>query len=449
MVLKTSNECLICSTEEPDTEQLEALFYDLFRDPRIPIPADTRSREATSLIQDRVQEARNETRSGAYLAEFVDEVREDAILLGAVRLSEARQAEDEQLVAQREEQRRLEQQYTRRREVTHLRTSQALAREHEQLDSQLSREAALDRRREELFRRQKKQLEGAFDRAERQLNAALEERIHDMSQLYGPFNTQAERRADKMIDWDAMPQRVRVGIKMIRAVREKLPTGDYVCMCTIFDHLGGHPLPMSKMRQESMFAKKKVGGDEVQCEQTVPIRFPVDLTAVNARVEMKFDSDLHFVCPARDAIRPSMVFIFEIVLLAPGEDVVVGWGCFPLCDSFFNIVKGSFKMPLLRGPVDLSIDKHEVFMKRYMDDIDSWLVNMYITVQPEDRITATGVREHDTELQHSSRVLGYPTRRTKTPRTGRPGLESSSGTCLIIFPSLCMHGLFVRCVSLF
>jgi hypothetical protein len=221
------------------------------------------------------------------------------------------------------------------------------------------------------------------------------------------------------IDWDAMPQRTRVNISMLRAVRDKLPPGRYVMMCSLYDHLGGHPLPLSKMRTQSVFESKKTK-EVTQCEQTTPVQFPADPEAVNSTVEMHFDCDLHFVCPSKHAVRPSMVLLFEAVLLTQVEDVVVGWGAFPLCDALFNIARGSFKTPLLRGAVDLSIDKYSAFTRRYMDDIDAWLVNLYFSVQPADRITAAGVREHELELLYTSRLLGHPPRQSEaTSRAAR------------------------------
>jgi hypothetical protein len=294
--------------------------------------------------------------------------------------------------------------------VTSTRLGQALTRERERFTAEFEREAELDRRRERLARLQQERLHAGFRKAERQLLAALGEREYEMNRMYGEFRTQSERLASDTINWDATPQRVRVSVKMLRAVCDKLPHGRYTVMASLFDHMGGHPLPMWRMQLPSMFGKQRRDHNETQCEQSTPIVFPADASHVNSTVEMHFDCDLHFVCPSSDAVRPSMCFVFELVLLTPGEDVVVGWGVFPLCNAEFKIVRGAFKTPMLRGPVDLSVDKHETFTRRYMQDVDNWLANLYFAVFPEDRITATGEREHETEIRHTSELLGHPSR---------------------------------------
>lgn len=53
-----------------------------------------------------------------------------------------------------------------------------------------------------------------------------------------------------------------------------------------------------------------------------------------------------------------MVMQFELFWLAgKGHpvDEVVGWGIFPLVDGAFSVIKGKFRLPLLRGPVDTGL----------------------------------------------------------------------------------------------
>jgi len=49
------------------------------------------------------------------------------------------------------------------------------------------------------------------------------------------------------------------------------------------------------------------------------------------------------VCPSKPDMLPGMVLVFELFILRGSvtpTDKVVGWGCFPICDSEFNVIEG-------------------------------------------------------------------------------------------------------------
>jgi hypothetical protein len=55
-----------------------------------------------------------------------------------------------------------------------------------------------------------------------------------------------------------------------------------------------------------------------------------------------------------------MVVSFELFLLRNRQvthDKVVAHGFFPLCNSDFEFCEGKFKVPMVRGEIDLSIDR--------------------------------------------------------------------------------------------
>ena len=52
------------------------------------------------------------------------------------------------------------------------------------------------------------------------------------------------------------------------------------------------------------------------------------------------------VCPSRPDVRPGMILTFEVFLLrgnVVNTDRVVAWGVFPISNSDFNIIEGSFR----------------------------------------------------------------------------------------------------------
>ena len=77
------------------------------------------------------------------------------------------------------------------------------------------------------------------------------------------------------------------------------------------------------------------------------------LTTLRAELNIFINSTLQFffqldqsvftVCPSKPDMLPGMVLVFELFILrgpVTPTDKVVGWGCFPICDSEFNVIEG-------------------------------------------------------------------------------------------------------------
>ena len=91
---------------------------------------------------------------------------------------------------------------------------------------------------------------------------------------------------------------------------------------------------------------------------------------------------LYYMLPPSLALLPSNVIIFEIVYLSSKEDItqdiVMGWGAFPIVNGEFEINTGKFKVPMLLGNIDFDTNKFKDIEKKYMKNIDEWLCNLYI-----------------------------------------------------------------------
>ena len=75
------------------------------------------------------------------------------------------------------------------------------------------------------------------------------------------------------------------------------------------------------------------------------------------------DQTLYVVGPPDVHLRPGHVLLFELFLLcgqASTQDRVVAWGALPLTTPDFHLIQGKYKLPLLRGEVDPTIDKYSV-----------------------------------------------------------------------------------------
>ena len=82
--------------------------------------------------------------------------------------------------------------------------------------------------------------------------------------------------------------------------------------------------------------------------------------------------------------RPTMVITFELFMLRNKRvrhDKCVAHGIFPLTNSDFEYCEGKFKVPMLTGDIDLSIDRFSDLEALYSEDIDNWLCNLYFSIR--------------------------------------------------------------------
>ena len=75
------------------------------------------------------------------------------------------------------------------------------------------------------------------------------------------------------------------------------------------------------------------------------------------------------VAPARVDTRPAMCLVFELFLLGgrrKGPDRCVAWAVLPLTDARRRVVKGRFRLPMLRGAHHAAhVDKYGALERRY------------------------------------------------------------------------------------
>ncbi|KAH8062132.1 DNA-binding transcription factor [Aureococcus anophagefferens] len=90
------------------------------------------------------------------------------------------------------------------------------------------------------------------------------------------------------------------------------------------------------------------------------------------------------------------------------RDAVVGWSALPLCDPHFAVIKGKFKVPVLRGEVKPHFDRFSMIQDAYVNDLSAWLGNMYVEIRylPRETIDPEGnLRTSTTSSATSSTLL--------------------------------------------
>ncbi|PIK53786.1 hypothetical protein BSL78_09280 [Apostichopus japonicus] len=336
-----------------------------------------------------------------YVDRFDDSIQDEVLMIGNISLEEVQEEErrlrDEHIAYQQQETLMARQ----RQEAILLKEEKAkdhVVKVMKEKRRDLARREELNLQRERLLQNQ---LHHSFKKSENQLKRALSLRKGEIKTMYGDLMmADGEYGGSKgrrwKVDWNKAPQPIQIKLKCLRGVKDKLPSGRYVLMLSLYDRLGGHVLRWSSLRGQEW------GG------ATLPLNHDGNFF----NVEMSIEQSVFTVLPAKSQIRPGMVLLFELFLLRGTllpVDKVVSWGVFPICDGQFDVLQGRYKTPMLRGEFDPRIEKHEVTEKLMASDLDHWMSNMYFEIIKLPRFIA-GQKEYEVELQFSSQLMSFPDR---------------------------------------
>jgi len=260
-------------------------------------------------------------------------------------------------------------------------------------------EAGLGRTRERTLRQQ-------FARAQASLFSAVGTQRAAIRERYGFLETTdgvAGRRYQA--NWDLIPRPVELRLHMVRAVKDKLPRGDYVFLLSMQDRLSGKSMRWSEDHSYS-------GGGFGH--------FPAATRAIKHRgrvhdVELKVDQSVFALCPSQRELRPGNVLVLELFRLADKRNpraAVVAWTVLPMCTPHLSVIEGKFRLPMLRGALNPVFDRHAQLERRITKSLESWVGNLYLEVRhlPRQTLDASGVLrdEHHVELDFINKLLTLP-----------------------------------------
>ncbi|POM74334.1 Hypothetical protein PHPALM_8727 [Phytophthora palmivora] len=349
-----------------------------------------------------------------YLDEFEVVIPDAEVVVGAVPIEEVQERE-QQIEEAKIRQVELESSLYRQREI-HLAQQETLARER-LLQEARRKHAELvrkDRQAAEVMQLRARRIGHVFQQAETHLTDTLKKQEARVEQIYGSLmpSRVPQSRKRYRVEWARIPLTIRIRAKMLNAVKDKLPLGQYVMVVTLYDRLGGHALHWTNWDPE---VSPNVTNDEETASRT-HIGRPNFTQPFRHRgrfynTEVVVNQDMFVVCPPEVDLRPGNTLIFELFLLSQATsaayagsslkamprrrrrggqlldqtmemqtDHVVAWGALPLSTPEFQIVQGKFKVPLLRGEMDHTMDKYHDMEKMYQTDLSSWLCNFYLQV---------------------------------------------------------------------
>jgi len=317
-----------------------------------------------------------------YIQNFNREAQDEQVMLGAIDVEVLRE-EEQKLEEERIRRAQLESLHYQRQELKIMRRQevarQRLLYHNERVDEKMQadqRQATLrQRQRDMLLSREYQKSEAKLVSKLAKKDCELKIDFNDVDIEGNEFMFGGARNRQYRLEWNYTPQPVEVRINLARALKDKVASGRYVVVTSVWDRLSGTILEYSGVQEN----KRKLWR-RLTLPQTHEAKF--------SNNELKFDASLFFLAPSKVEVRPSMLFMFELVLLSNTRtspvDQVVGWGVFPLINSEFKINEGEFMTPLLKGPIDPTYDKYKDIEKAYRDNIDNWLCNLYFSTEVHD-----------------------------------------------------------------
>mmetsp|Transcript_8737 Transcript_8737/g.32289 ORF Transcript_8737/g.32289 Transcript_8737/m.32289 type:complete len:1033 (-) Transcript_8737:331-3429(-) len=223
-----------------------------------------------------------------------------------------------------------------------------------------------------------------FKAATKHFKSVLRQRKKRMNKTYGDlteFRLKKFNQFKHNLVWRNVPQKIKLYIRFIRGVKDKLPKGQYILLVTLRDRIGGRIVSI-KTRGEK---RRKVKNDEYTqgfFQQTMEVSHDGKFSSL----EIEFEQPLFLVSPSQSQRKPYMVFTFELIqTVGPNAGLCCAWAAFPVEDSSFNIIEGKYKVPMARGWLTPNVDQYWKFHTEYTKNLDKWMGNLYFQVKPLPR----------------------------------------------------------------
>lgn len=199
-----------------------------------------------------------------------------------------------------------------------------------------------------------------FKEAKAQLNSIVSSKKRYAKLHIGKLK---EKHDQEIIQMSKAKKKLFVRVELCRSVKDKLPCANYVILVSLWDRLGGTKLEFSK---KSRITNPAMHGGRYfnNC--------------------LRFEENLELSIPSEAKLASSMAISFEIFMLKNRTvkfDKAVAYSYFPLINSDFQVSQGKFKTTMMKGPIDLSVEKYSDMEAKYRNNIDDWLCNLYFTTK--------------------------------------------------------------------
>jgi hypothetical protein len=190
------------------------------------------------------------------------------------------------------------------------------------------------------------------------------------------------------IEWKMAPQQFNINVTCLRGMRRKFDRDGYcVILCSVVDRVGGATIRFS------------TGEKNLDCNVALP---PLRVQNKSQNVDLYVNKTVELLCPAPSLLQTHAVLQFEVWRLRAGKyepvDKVVGFGYWPLVGKDFRVREGKFKVPLIVGEAEDSVDTYEQMGRLIEGGLQYWFGNLYFEI--------TNVRRNRSEQARDQEDIG-------------------------------------------
>jgi len=223
------------------------------------------------------------------------------------------------------------------------------------------------------FDERQRAMQKAFDRAEQRLMKVMGRRVREVrtNQGFKKGIRKSNFFGQETRGLPSIPQPIGLRLEMCRSPKDKIPSGQYVLLVQLWDRMGGNVIHY----RPGIFDNR----DDVWKQITRPRRHG----GRHYNNELRIEQSIYIIAPPKQDLRPSMAISFELFQLRNRRvkhDQTIAWGMFPLIDFSFDYNVGRFKIPMLRGDIDMNKDKYGDIEKLYKSNVDEWVCNLYFEI---------------------------------------------------------------------
>jgi hypothetical protein len=232
--------------------------------------------------------------------------------------------------------------------------------------------------RENEHKRGLRELNMSYQKIKDELKITMDKRKNFVKKQYGTLRRHDDRHLflkRKIQLRQSNEQHIKVNLRLIRGVKDRLPPGYYALLVSIRDRVGGRIIATrgSKMRR----------GSEVHAQSIIRSSKAFFHYGTSKDLDVTIEDVVELVVPSKRNRKPYLVISFELIQVDgqyPG--VCVAWSSFPLENPHFGVVSGPFKTPMIRGWSSATVDQYWKMHKIYDTSIDMWSGNLYFEVHP-------------------------------------------------------------------
>lgn len=290
-----------------------------------------------------------------------------------------------------------------------------------------------------LYNKKKKLIEIEYELLKKKVFFTIKNQENVINNLFGyysPFSFSYLTHLYYSLQRKYLPQPMEFHFHFLRAVKNKLPKGKYRIMVSIYDKIGGKPIQLFD-QPSSSDENYGLGSSGIGWLRPGITKLVSHYGKISEKI-VRFEDSAYCLCPNKLDLFTSNIFLIELIQCNTNyndltsqnillnnsinsnngniatsakptnpnssyiknqkhtsnllnteyidefysKDRVVAWSVLPMFNDNYDILRGKFKLPMIRGehsPIVSHFNDIEFLMK---SNLNNWLCNLYFELKP-------------------------------------------------------------------